>query len=82
VNFTPKTEEQLQWDLLKAGVRAKVNLEVYEYRNRRVNEMLEELWPAFKAMLDGDSYPELDPEYANWILDAINGAAYTRELTS
>lgn len=70
MNFTPKTEEQLAWDLVKAGVRAQVGLEVAEYRNRRVNERLSELWPAFRAALSGEVMLELDPEVETWIGDA------------
>ena len=77
MQFTPKTEDQLAWDLVKTAVRAKVAVEVANYRNRRVNEMLGELWPAFEAALMGDSFAEIDPEYQSWVLDALNGPAYS-----
>ena len=68
--FTEKTEEQLAWDLIKAAVRAKVNLEIAAYRNRRVNEMLTELWPLFEASLNGEEVLTIDPEFHSWIRDA------------
>lgn len=70
-HFRSKTEDELAWDLVKAAVRARVNLEVSSYRNRRVNEMLTELWPAFQASLSGETILEIDPEYETWISDAI-----------
>lgn len=74
-NFTPKTEEALAWDLVKAAVRSKVNLEVHAYRNRRVNEILAELWPQFHASLSGETVLAVEPEYETWITDAISVAA-------
>jgi hypothetical protein len=71
MNFTPKTEEQLAWDFLKAAVRAKVGLEVAAYRNRRVNDELGELWPAFRAALAGEVILEVDPETETWVRDAV-----------
>jgi hypothetical protein len=71
VSFTPKTEEQLAWDLVKACARGKANLEVAAYRNRRVNEILAEVWPAFQASLAGEEVLELSPEYENWVKDAL-----------
>lgn len=73
-NFRSKTEDELGWDLIKAAVRAKTNLEVHAYRNRRVNEMLTELWPQYQAALSGESILELEPEYETWITDAIQVA--------
>lgn len=69
--FTPKTEEQLSWDLIKACARGKANLEVAAYRNRRINEILSEVWPAFQASLAGEEVLELNPEYAEWVKDAL-----------
>jgi hypothetical protein len=71
LDFTPKTEEELAWDLVKSAVRAKVNLEVAAYRNRRVNEILAELWPAFQASLNGETILEIEPDYGTWVADAI-----------
>lgn len=71
IAFTPKTEEELAWDLVKAAVRAKVALEVAAYRNRRVNEILGELWPAFQESLNGETILEIEPDYASWVADAI-----------
>lgn len=70
-SFTPKTEEALAWDLVKAAVRAKVNLEIAAYRNRRINEVLSELWPAFQAALSGEELLELEPEFESWVRDAV-----------
>lgn len=82
MDFRPKDEDQLAWDLLKVAARARVNVEVAAYRNRRVNEILAELWPAFRAYLDGEEIPAIDPVYSNWIMDAVNGPSYPRELVS
>jgi hypothetical protein len=71
ISFTPKTEDELRWDLVKAAARAKVNLEVAAYRNRRVNEILAELWPAFQASLNGEEILEIEPDYAEWVRDAL-----------
>lgn len=81
MSYTPKTEDQLAWDLIKVAVRAKVNVEVANYRNRRIDAMLGELWPAFRATLDGEDRGEIDPMYETWIVDAL-AAGFTRELTS
>lgn len=70
-SFKPKSEEALAWDLVKFAVRSKVNLEVAEYRNRRVNEMLGELWPAFQAALSGEVLLEIEPEMETWVRDSI-----------
>jgi len=77
MSFTPKTEEQLAWDLVKAAVRARVNLEVANYRNRRINDILAELWPAFEAALMGETVLELDPEYETWIQSALEAGVET-----
>jgi hypothetical protein len=82
MDFKAKDEDQLAWDLLKAATRAKVNVEVAAYRNRRVNEILEELWPAFRAYLNGEEIGAIDPMYENWVMDAVNGPSYPRELVS
>ena len=71
MDFTPKTEDELAWDLVKAAVRAKVNLEVAAYRNRRVNEILGELWPAFQASLNGEEILQIEPDYGTWVADAL-----------
>ncbi len=71
IQFVPKTEEQLQWDLVKAAVRAKVALEVANYRNRRINEMLAELWPMFQAALSGEEVLGIDPMFEEWVRDAV-----------
>lgn len=74
MDFTPKTEEELAWDLVKAAVRSRVNLEVAAYRNRRVNEILAELWPAFQASLNGEDILEIDPEYETWVAGALEAS--------
>lgn len=71
MNFTPKTEEALAWDRVKAVVTAKINLEVADYRMRRRNEMLSELWPAFQASLSGETVLDIDPEMEHWISDSV-----------
>ena len=76
-HFRSKTEDELAWDLIKAAVRSKVNLEVAAYRNRRVNEMLSELWPAYQASLSGETILEIEPEFETWITDAIQVANAT-----
>lgn len=76
--YTPKTEDQLQWDLIKAAARAKVNVEVADYRNRRLNAILSELWPAYRAQLSGEVMLELEPEYETWVRDATEAS---REAT-
>jgi predicted LPLAT superfamily acyltransferase len=77
MSFTPKTEEQLAWDLVKAAVRSQVNLEVANYRNRRINEILAELWPAFEAALMGETILELDPQYETWVSNALEAGVET-----
>ena len=72
--FSPKSEEQLAWDLVKAAVRNQVNLETFAYRNRRINEILSEVWPAFQASLSGEEVLEIDPEYATWVTEALEAA--------
>lgn len=71
MNYTPKTEEQLAWDRVKAVVTAKINLEVADYRMRRRNEMLSELWPAFQASLNGETVLDIDPEMEHWVSDSV-----------
>lgn len=70
MQYIEKSEEQLAWDLIKAAVRAKVGLEVAAHRNRRINEMLTELWPLFEASLNGEEILTIDPEFDSWIRDA------------
>lgn len=82
IAFTPKTEDELAWDLVKAAARAKVNLEVAAYRNRRVNEILAELWPAFQASLNGETVLEIDPDYAAWVQDALVMMETSEAVTS
>jgi hypothetical protein len=71
--YTRKTEEQLAWDLIKAAARAKVNLETAAYRNRRMNDLLSELWPLFEASLAGEELLTIDPEFDAWVRDAVAG---------
>lgn len=79
MNFTPKSEDQLAWDLIKIMVRGKVGVEVAEYRNRRVNDLLGEIWPAFRASLNGETALEIDPQFETWIADALGAVEAGRE---
>lgn len=39
------------WNAIKKFVAARINLEVAIYREKRTNELLDELWPQFESAL-------------------------------
>lgn len=77
LGYQPKSEEQKAWDLVKAAVTARVNLEVAAYRIRRRDELLGSLWPEFSAALNGEEILSIDPEFSTWIGDAIEAISET-----
>lgn len=64
-----KGEEELAWNAIKKVVHARINLEVAVYREKRVNELLDELWPQFEAAMNAGELKEAD--FGAWLKAAV-----------
>lgn len=63
----------MAWNALRRAATARVDLEVKTYRERRLNEVLSELWTKFAAGLNTGEVLELTPEYEQWVEDSLRG---------
>jgi hypothetical protein len=69
--YRVKDEIDLRWNALRRAATARVDLETKAYRERRLNEVLAQLWSQFAAGLDRGEVLELEPQYEQWIHDAL-----------
>ena len=67
--YKKKGEEELAWSIIKKMVNARVGLEVAIYRERRMNELLGDLWPKFSKALEAGTLKKGDME--QWVADAL-----------
>lgn len=71
--YRQKDEVDLRWNAIRRAATARIDLEVKTYRERRLNEVLSELWTKFAAGLHSGQLLELEPEYEQWIEDSLTG---------
>lgn len=70
--YREKDEVDLAWNAIRRAATARVDLEVKTYRERRLNEVLGELWRTFSRSLSQGDVLELEPEYEQWVKDALS----------
>ena len=70
--YRTKDEVDLRWNAIRRAATARVDLEVKTYRERRLNEVLSELWTTFSRALSAGDVVELEPEYEQWVKDAVH----------
>ena len=70
--YREKDEVDLRWNAIRRAATARVDLEVKTYREKRLNDVLSQLWRTFSAALSQGDIVELEPEYEQWVADAVN----------
>lgn len=70
--YRTKDEVDLRWNAMRRAATARIDLETRAWRERRLNEVLGELWTKFAAGINQGEVLELEPEYEQWIADALN----------
>jgi len=70
--YRTKDEVDLRWNAIRRAATARVDLEVKTYREKRLNDVLSELWTTFSRALSQGDIVELEPEYEQWVKDALN----------
>lgn len=70
--YREKDEVDLAWNAIRRAATARVDLEVKTYRERRLNEVLGQLWHTFSRALSMGEVLELEPEYEVWVKDALD----------
>jgi hypothetical protein len=70
--YRTKDEVDLRWNAIRRAATARVDLEVKTYREKRLNDVLSELWTTFSRALSQGDVVELEPEYEQWVKDALN----------
>lgn len=66
-----KSETDLRWNAIRRAATARIDLETKTWRERRLNEVLDNLWQQFSAALNRGDLVELEPEYEIWVRDAV-----------
>ena len=69
--YRTKDEVDLRWNAIRRAATARVDLEVKTYREKRLNDVLTELWTTFSRALSEGDIVELEPEYEQWVKDAV-----------
>ena len=70
--YRTNDEVDLRWNAIRRAATARVRLEMKAVEERRLNTVLSELWSKYAAGLDRGEVLELEPEYEQWISDALN----------
>jgi hypothetical protein len=70
--YRTKDEVDLRWNAVRRAATARIDLETKAWRERRLNEVLSELWTNFAEGINQGEILELEPEYEQWIADALN----------
>lgn len=73
--YRTKDEIDLRWNSLRRAATARVRLEAKAWEERRLNTVLSQLWTQFAKGLDRGEVLELEPEYEQWIEDALKMSA-------
>lgn len=70
--YREKDEVDLRWNAIRRAATARIDLEVKTYREKRLNDVLSQLWNTFAVALSQGDIVELEPEYEQWVADAVN----------
>ena len=70
--YRTKDEVDLRWNAIRRAATARVDLEVKTYREKRLNDVLTQLWTTFSRALGEGDIVELEPEYEKWVSDALD----------
>jgi len=70
--YRTKDEVDLRWNAIRRAATARVDLEVKTYREKRLNDVLSQLWTTFSHALGEGTLTELEPEYEQWVADSLN----------
>lgn len=70
--YREKDEVDLRWNAIRRAATARVDLDVKTYREKRLNDVLSQLWKTFSAALSQGDIVELEPEYEKWVADALD----------
>jgi hypothetical protein len=70
--YRTKDEVDLRWNAIRRAATARIDLETKAWRERRLNEVLSELWEKFAAGINQGEVLELEPEYEQWIADSLD----------
>lgn len=70
--YRTKDSVDLTWNAIRRAATARVRLETKAWEERRLNDVLSELWNRFEAGLHRGDVQELEEDYGQWVKDALD----------
>ena len=69
--YRTKDPVDLAWNAIRRTATARIDLKYRMLREEELNEVLSQLWTKFSMALGRGEVLELDPEYEQWVRDAL-----------
>lgn len=72
--YRSKDEIDLQWNRVRRRITRELDIQIADWRERALNDLLEGAWDKFKDALDKGQTLELESDYAAWVERALDEA--------
>ena len=69
--YRTKDPVDLAWNALRRAATARLDMKYRTLREEELNQVLSQLWTKFSLALGRGELVELEPEYEQWIRDAL-----------
>lgn len=69
--YRQKDSVDLAWNQLRRAATARIDLKYRTLRENELNDVLSQLWGKFEQSLGSGELIELEPEYEQWVRDAL-----------
>ncbi len=78
--YRTKDQTDLDWNKIRRRITRELDIQVADWREKALNDLLGAAWDGFAAALDKGEIVELESDYEAWVGRALTAAVTIRPV--